>query len=372
MSKTDATPDQDLRHMRHALNVAARGLGNVAPNPAVGCVIVRDGLVVGHGWTQPGGRPHAETEALHQAGDAAEGAIAYVTLEPCAHHGKTPPCADALVAAGIATVFVAVTDPDPRTKGQGIACLRDGGLEVHVGLCEAEAAHLNRGFISTILRERPWVTLKLATSSDSMIARKSGTPQWITSEASRQHLHLMRARYDALISGIGTVLADDPEFTCRLPGLEQFTPLRVILDRQGRAPADSKLVGTADQGEIVIVTTDDGVDNLAAVQSVLGDGAIKNMGAEIDLEKVLKVLSKCRGFTRLMVECGTELATSFLAGEHVDEVAWFRAPSILGDDGIPALSGQSVEEALTKGGFQQINSQNIEQDVLETYVKAAY
>ena len=358
--------------MRHALLLAARGLGNVAPNPAVGCVIANGDIVLGHGWTQPGGRPHAETEALRQAGAAAKGATAYVTLEPCAHHGKTPPCADALIDAGIRAVFVALTDPDPRTAGQGIARMRGAGIAVNLGLCEAEAAHLNRGFIATIMRERPWVTLKLATSSDGMIAWKSGMPRWITGEASRARVHLMRARYDTLISGIGTVLADDPAFTCRLLGLEGCTPQRVIFDRQGRTPVDSKLLGTSDQGEIFIVTTDVGVKNLAPVQAKLGDDAIKNMGADTDIDKVLWDMSKFYASTRLMVECGTELATAFLDGDHVDEVAWFRAPSVLGDDGIPALAGQSVEQALAKGGFEQIKSEKIGQDVLETYVKAAY
>jgi diaminohydroxyphosphoribosylaminopyrimidine deaminase/5-amino-6-(5-phosphoribosylamino)uracil reductase len=358
--------------MRHALGLAARGLGNVAPNPAVGCVIARGNIILGHGWTQPGGRPHAETEALAQAGDAARGATAYVTLEPCAHHGKTPPCVDALIEAGIRTVFVAATDPDPRTAGQGVTRLQDAGIDVRQGLCEPEALHLNRGFISTINRQLPWVTLKLATSGDGMIAWKSGTPQWITSEASRKRVHLMRARYDALVSGIGTVLADDPAFTCRLPGLDHQTPQRVILDRQGRTPVNGKLVASADLAEVFIVTTDAGVANLAAVQAVLGDDAIKNMGEDIDIEKVLKEIAKYHASTRFMVECGTELATSMLAGGHVDEVAWFRAPSILGDDGIPALAGQSVEQALSAGGFAQIKSEKIVKDVLATYVKGAY
>ncbi len=358
--------------MRHALLLAARGLGNVARNPAVGCVIARDGIVLGHGWTQPGGRPHAETEALRQAGDAAKGATAYVTLEPCAHHSKTPPCADALIEAGIGAVFVAMSDPEPRTAGQGIARLTEAGIDVHVGLCEAEAAHLNRGFLSTIERERPWVTLKLATSTDGMIAWKSGTPQWITGEASRRRVHLMRAQYDTLISGIGTVLADDPEFTCRLPGLEDQTPQRVILDRRGRTPLDGKLIASADKAEVFIVTTDAGVDNLTAHEAALGDDAIKNMGDDIDIDKVLWAMMKFHASTRTMVECGTKLTTSLLDGGHVDEVAWFRAPSVLGDDGIPALSGKSVVQALSEGGFEQINSEKIEQDVLETYVKAAY
>ena len=358
--------------MRHALTIAQRGLGNVAPNPLVGCVLVKDDIIVGHGWTQPGGRPHAETEALRRAGPAARGATAYVTLEPCAHHGKTPPCASALIDAGVAHVHVAVVDPDPRTAGQGVQMLRDAGITVDVGMCDADAAYLNRGFFSKVQRELPWVTLKLATSGDGMIAWKSGTPQWITGAASRARGHLMRAQYDCLLSGIGTVLADDPAFTCRLPGLEKETPQRVILDRQGRTPADGKLVASASESDIFIVTTDTGAANLAGVQRALGDDAIKNMGADIDLAKVLWAMTKFHNVTRMMVESGAELATSFLADGLVDEVAWFRAPSVLGDDGIPALVGQTVDQALQAGGFTRRNSLQIDEDVLETYVKGAY
>ena len=369
---SDLATDLDTRHMRHALALASRGLGNVAPNPAVGCVIVADGVIVGRGWTQPGGRPHAEAEALKQAGNAAKGATAYVTLEPCAHTGKTPPCAEALVAAGVAHVFVAVTDPDERTSGQGIARLRDAGIMVDVGLCEAEAAFANRGFFCKVNSDRPWVTLKLATSADGMIAWKSGTPQWITGAQSRARGHLMRAQYDALISGIGTVLADDPEFTSRLPGLEGRTPQRVILDSKGRTPIDGKLMATADQGEVFIVTTDDGVDDLSGVAKLLGDDAIKNMGAEIDLGKILWAMAKFHDTTRMMVECGAALATSFLTSGLVDEVAWFKAPTVLGDDGIPALDGLTIDQALAKGAFQQVDSLNLGEDVLATYVKGAY
>ena len=363
----------DTNHMRHALGLASRGLGTVAPNPAVGCVIVKDGFVIGHGWTQPGGRPHAETEAINQAGEATKGATAYVTLEPCAHQGKTPPCADALIAAGIAHIHVAIEDPDPRTAGQGIEKLRAASIRVDVGLCEIEAAFLNRGFISKISRERPWVTLKLATSFDGMIAWSSGTPQWVTSPASRDRGHMMRARYDTLISGIGTVLADDPAFTCRLPGLEGRTPQRVVFDRQGRTPAGGKLIASADRGEIFIVTTEQGNVALGDVMNVLGEDAIKTMDDDdIDIEKVLRAMTKFYGTTRVMVECGAALATSFLAGNHVDEIAWFKAPSILGKEGITALNGLTIEEALADGGFNPVDSLKIGEDVLETFVKAAY
>lgn len=334
--------------MRHALALASRGLGNVAPNPSVGCVIVADGHIVGRGRTQPGGRPHAETEALRQAGEAAKGATAYVSLEPCAHIGETPSCANALIAAGIGRVVVAVEDPDPRTAGQGTVRLREAGIEVTTGVCEAEAKWANRGFMSTIQRKRPWVTLKLATSADGMIAWKYGTPQWITNDLSRKRGHLMRARYDALVTGSGTVLADDPSFTCRIPGLEGETPLRVVLDRRGQIELSGNLAATEVEGPIQIRRDDE------------------------SLEAMLNSLTEEDGVTRVMVECGAALATAFLAAGLVDEVAWFRASSVLGDDGVPGLVGITIEDALKEGGFQPWQSLQLGEDVLETFVKEAY
>ncbi|HQT72519.1 MAG TPA: bifunctional diaminohydroxyphosphoribosylaminopyrimidine deaminase/5-amino-6-(5-phosphoribosylamino)uracil reductase RibD, partial [Acidiphilium sp.] len=214
----------DLAPMRSALALARRGLGETAPNPSVGCVILRDGVVVGRGRTAPGGRPHAETEALAMAGEAARGATAYVTLEPCAHHGRTPPCADALIAAGIARVVIAMADPDPRTDGAGIARLRAAGIEVVEGVGAAEAAEINAGFTLRLRAGRPLVTLKLATSLDGQIATRTGESQWITGAAARQLGHALRGTHDAVMVGVGTVLADDPELTCRIEGF-RTTPL---------------------------------------------------------------------------------------------------------------------------------------------------
>ena len=210
----------DLGHMRAALALARRGLGRVAPNPAVGCILVRDGIVVGRGWTQPGGRPHAETEALRRAGAAAAGAVAYVTLEPCAHHGSTPPCADALIAAGVSRVVVAIEDPDPRVAGRGLARLTAAGISVETGVCADEAGRLNAGFLKRIEHGLPLVTLKLATSLDGKIATHAGESQWITGEDARARGHLLRAQTDAIMIGSGTAQIDNPLLTCRLPGLE--------------------------------------------------------------------------------------------------------------------------------------------------------
>ncbi len=231
----------DARHMRHALTLSERALGSVSPNPAVGCVIVRDGIVVGRGWTQRGGRPHAEVVALRQAGHAAKGATAYVTLEPCAHIGQTPPCANALIEAGVARVVATVEDPDPRVSGRGFAMLRAAEIAVETDVLRDEAAALNAGFFLRITKKRPLVSLKLAVSADGKIARAPGGDQWITGEEARAFGHLMRARNDAILAGIETVLADDPELTCRVPGLEDRSPLRVVLDSKLRLPMASKL-----------------------------------------------------------------------------------------------------------------------------------
>ena len=235
--------DQD--YLRRAIRLAMNGRGAVEPNPMVGCVIVKDGRVVGRGWTQPGGRPHAETEALRRAGAAATGATAYVSLEPCSHHGRTPPCAEALIAAGIARVVAAGEDPDPRVSGSGLARLRQAGIAIETGLCAEEAAELNAGFLCRVTKGRPLVTLKLATSLDGRIATATGQSRWITGPAARERAHLLRATHDAVLVGTGTALADDPLLTCRLPGLEHRSPVRIALDRTLRLPATLRLFAGA-------------------------------------------------------------------------------------------------------------------------------
>src|SRR5437773_406942 len=227
------------------LALARRGLGRVWPNPAVGCVIARDGRILGRGWTQPGGRPHAETEALARAGAAAHGATAYVSLEPCCHVGRTPPCADALIAAGLSRVVVALEDPDPRVAGGGLARVRAAGIAVEAGLCAAEAAEINAGFFQRVRLGRPLVTLKLATSLDGRIATASGESRWITGPAARERAHLLRAAHDAILVGTDTVIADDPQLTCRLPGLADHSPVRVVIDRQLRIPLDGQVFADA-------------------------------------------------------------------------------------------------------------------------------
>jgi diaminohydroxyphosphoribosylaminopyrimidine deaminase / 5-amino-6-(5-phosphoribosylamino)uracil reductase len=357
--------------MRAALALAARGLGRTWPNPAVGCVLVRDGVVVGRGWTQPGGRPHAEAEALARAGDAARGATAYVSLEPCAHTGKTPPCADALIAAGIGRVVVATEDPDPRVSGQGLARLREAGIAVATGLCSAEADELNAGFFLRVQHGRPLLSLKLATSLDGRIATRAGDSKWITGEAARRRAHLLRATHDAILVGTGTALADDPELTCRLPGLTAPSPVRVVLDRALRLPATSKLLATARDVSTWIVTAAGGDTTRRAALQQMGVELIDvpTASGHLDLRATLSALG-ARGITRVLAEGGSALAASLLREHLVDRVYWFRAAAIIGGDGVPAAQALGVERLADARMFSRVDMETLGADVLETYRRA--
>ncbi len=369
--KTDAAADS--WHMRAALGLAARALGQVAPNPAVGCVIVRDGRVVGRGFTQPGGRPHAETEALARAGEAARGATAYVSLEPCSHHGKTPPCADALVAAGVSRVVVAATDPDPRVSGRGIARLREAGIEVTEKVCEPEARALNEGFFRRIVEGRPMLTLKLATSLDGMIATRSGDSRWITGEEARRFGHLLRARHDALLTGIGTVMADDPILNCRIEGLERTHPIRVVVDTSLRTPLDSQLVRTARDIPLWLVTSERAAEQHGERYREAGAEILPVPAAAdgLDMDAVLRVLAG-RGVTRVLTESGRALAGSLLRAGLVDRIAWFRAPAVIGADGVSALQSLGITSVAAMPRFVPQERVALGQDVLETYRRSTY
>jgi diaminohydroxyphosphoribosylaminopyrimidine deaminase/5-amino-6-(5-phosphoribosylamino)uracil reductase len=362
----------DLAHMRAALALARRGLGNTWPNPAVGCVIVKDGRVVGRGWTQKGGRPHAETEALAQAGVTARGATAYVSLEPCSHHGKTPPCAEALIAAGIARVVSAVEDPDPRVSGRGLARLREAGIAVETGICTAEAAELNAGFFTRVSHGRPLVTLKLATSLDGRIATATGESRWITGPAARERAHLLRATHDAVLVGTGTALADDPELTCRLPGLEAHSPVRIVLDRRLRLPATMRLFSKTAQAPTWIAALGSSDPTRRAE---LAGGGVKIIAAKtddagkIDLAALLRQLGD-KGLTRLLVEGGGQLAAALLRQGLVDLLIWMRAPMAIGDDGLPAVAALGLEGLGGAPRFTLMSSETAGGDVIDTYRRA--
>lgn len=359
----------DMRYMAGALSLAERGLGTVWPNPAVGCVLVRAGRVVGRGWTQLGGRPHAESEALARAGSAAEGATAYVTLEPCAHHGKTPPCADALIEARVARVVAAMNDPDPRVSGRGVKCLEAAGIEVSVGTGGDLAAHLNAGFLKRIALGRPLVTLKQATSLDGRIATGSGESRWITGDLSRAYSHLLRARHDAILVGSGTALADDPALTCRLPGLEGRSPVRVVMDGRLRLPLSHQLLTGAGVVQTWIVTVT-GVDS-SREESYRAAGAeviavAPDFDGHPDALAMLKALGK-RGITRLLVEGGAHVAAALFGARLVDRLICFRAPSIIGGDGAPSTESFALDRLADAPTFVRQMVNELGGDLVETF-----
>lgn len=338
-----APTDADIRWMRMALSLAARGLGNVWPNPAVGCVIEHEGRVLGRGWTQPGGRPHAERMALDQAGDAARGATAHVTLEPCAHHGKTPPCADALKAAGVARVNIAIGDPDPRVAGRGIAGLRAAGIAVATGILAEEARRQQRGFLTRVLLGRPMVTLKLASSLDGRIATAGGESQWITGPEARRRVHALRLSHDAVLVGGGTARDDDPLLTVR--GLGEVTqPVRVVASALLDLPPEGALAASARQVPLWLCHGPRA--DKARIKAFTDRGAIcvavPETGARLDLAGLLRALG-ARGLTRVFCEGGGQFAGSLLRAGLVDELHGFGAGVAIGAEGRPALGELGLE-----------------------------
>jgi diaminohydroxyphosphoribosylaminopyrimidine deaminase/5-amino-6-(5-phosphoribosylamino)uracil reductase len=369
--KTQASKEADRRFMQLALALGRRGLGRASPNPAVGAIVVRDGVIVGRGWTQPGGRPHAEPEALKRAGDAARGATLYVTLEPCSHFGKSPPCADAIIAAGIARVVASIGDPNPEVAGQGFAKLRAAGIAVDVGLGATEATHDHAGHIRRIRDRRPHVILKLAVSSDDKIAAAGGKTVAITGEASKTRVHLLRAQSDAILVGIGTVLADDPLLTCRLPGMEARSPVRVVLDRALRILGSSLLMQSARQTPLWLMTSETSEAAAAARLGAAGAQVIRVRATanSLDLPSVLHALSE-RGITRLMVEGGARVASSFVAAGLVDEIWLLRGPAIVGADGVSALDAMPLSAITRSPAFKVRASETLGNDYLTIYERA--
>jgi diaminohydroxyphosphoribosylaminopyrimidine deaminase/5-amino-6-(5-phosphoribosylamino)uracil reductase len=361
----------DRGHMRTALALARRGLGTVWPNPAVGCVIVKDGKVVGRGLTQPGGRPHAETEALAMAGDLARGSTVYVTLEPCAHHGKTPPCAEALIMAGVARVVVAVSDPDERVAGKGIGMLTAAGVKVVEGMLEDEAAEINAGFFLRVAEGRPLITLKLASSLDGRIATHSGESKWITGDAARAAAHLLRAETDVIMVGSGTALHDDPDLTCRLPGMAERSPVRVVVDGRLRLPLTSRLVATANDVPTWVITLEHNESSRRHAFEDAGVDLIEvapGLDGSIDLDLAMGALGDS-GVTRVLVEGGAHLAAALLRADLVDRLVWFRAPRMIGGDGLAAAVAFGVDHLTQTPRFQRVDLKPVGDDVMETYIR---
>ncbi len=363
----------DERWMRLALSLGRRTRGVTAENPAVGCVIVRDGHLVGAGWTSPGGRPHGETNALAMAGEAAGGATAYVTLEPCNHHGSTPPCSGALVASGVARVVIACVDPDPRVAGQGMATLRRAGIVVETGVLEEEARRDLAGFISRKTHGRPHVMLKLAMSADGKIAAERGRPTRITGPQSRDRVHLMRAASDAIMVGVSTVLADDPSLTCRLPGLGDRSPVRVVSDSRLTIPLESQLVQTARRVPLWVLTCAHAdrarANQLEAAGATLIYCAATHDG-KVDLHEAMLRLGG-RGINVVMAEGGAHMARALLEAGLIDEVNLFAAPGQLGPHGLDALAGMSLSHVTDGINFTRVNKETLGDDTLAQYLRPA-
>jgi diaminohydroxyphosphoribosylaminopyrimidine deaminase/5-amino-6-(5-phosphoribosylamino)uracil reductase len=332
--------EDDARWMGEALALAGRALGSTWPNPAVGCVIVRDGRVVGRGATARGGRPHAETLALRDAGPAAEGATAYVTLEPCAHERSDGPCARALARAGVARVVVALGDPDPRVDGRGIDILREAGVAVEVGCREAEARELAAGYLKRVRTGLPWLSLKLAWSLDGRIATAGGESKWITGEAARSEGHRLRASHDAIMVGSGTALADDPLLTCRVPRLEDHQPVRVVVDRRLRLPATSRLAATAREVPVWVLAGAEADQRRAADLAERGVEILRPTG---DGAAAALAALGGRGITRVLAEGGAGLAAALLRERLVDRLYLFEAPLLLGAEGLAGVGYLGVE-----------------------------
>lgn len=356
--------DDDERFMAAAIRLSRWHLGATGANPSVGCVIVRDRVIVGRAVTARGGRPHAETQALAEAGEAARGSTAYVTLEPCSHHGRTPPCAEALIAHGVGRVVVAATDPDPRVSGRGLGMLADAGIEVTSGVLEAEAEIQLEAYMNRQRRNRPQVTLKLAVSADGMIGRHGEGQVAITGREARAQSHILRAESDAILVGIGTVLADDPELTCRLPGLEDRSPVRVVLDRRLETPLSSRLVRGIGQGHPLLIAA-------APEADAQRRAALEASGAELldldgpDYQILLEALA-ARGLSSLIVEGGRRAATAFLAQGLVDRIMLFVSDVVVGAGGIASpVAADAIPE-----GFTLRSSARFGADRLLEYMKA--
>lgn len=356
----------DARYMALALSLGRRGLGKTWPNPAVGAVIVKNGVIVGRGWTQAGGRPHAEVEALKQARRAAHGATLYATLEPCSHTGKSPPCADAIIKAGIKRVVSAIEDPNPEVAGQGHARLRGKGIAVDIGLGADAARRAHAGHITRIQKSRPHVTLKLALSADNKVGLAGRKPVQLTGEAARERVFMMRAQSDAILVGIGTVLSDNPALTCRLPGMMERSPLRVVLDSKLRIPLSVAVMSTVRDTPTWIFTSQKA--SPIAEDILLQKGAkvfrVDEQNGRLDLDAVLKTLSE-QGITRLMVEGGPTVAASLVAADLVDEAVLLRADKIVGEGGIGPLEGMPLSK-LTQGMVSR-GVDHIGADTLETF-----
>jgi diaminohydroxyphosphoribosylaminopyrimidine deaminase/5-amino-6-(5-phosphoribosylamino)uracil reductase len=360
-------PDVDARLMMAALSLARRGLGLCAPNPAVGALVVKDGVIVARGWTAPGGRPHAETEALRAAGDRARGATLYVTLEPCSHHGVTAPCAEAIVEAGIARVVGALEDPDPRVAGRGYQLLTDAGIKVARGICAEAALRANLGHVLRVTRNRPMVSLKLALTADGFAAGARGEPRLsITGAAANGYVHMLRALHDAILVGAGTARDDDPLLTVRLPGLTARKPLRVVLDSNLNLRSGSRLVETAGAFPTLAIAGKGAPASEAARLAKAGVEVVfapRDAAGRADLRAALELLA-ARGVTRVFCEGGPTLANALIGGGFADEVIRLTSPNRLGRNGRAGLDGDSLAALADPARYCSVQTRRLGDDDL--------
>ncbi|MCC6982681.1 MAG: bifunctional diaminohydroxyphosphoribosylaminopyrimidine deaminase/5-amino-6-(5-phosphoribosylamino)uracil reductase RibD [Bauldia sp.] len=375
MTQGAVDPALDRRFMAAALRLGRRNLGRTYPNPAVGALVVRfeDGAprVVGRGWTGVGGRPHAEAFALAMAGSAAKGATVYVTLEPCVHVGRGEPCTHALIAAGVGRVVTTMADPDPRTAGEGHELLRNAGIEVTTGVLEREGRIAHAGHLSRLANQRPLVTLKLGISADGMIGTRAGDRMMITGKAAFDRVQTLRAEYDAVMIGVGTALVDDPRLTVRQPGLEDRSPIRVVLDTNARLPLNSKLVQSAGEKPLWLI-----VSSEAPAER---KNALANAGVEVievgtgsgglAIADALTALSE-RGITRVLAEGGAKIAASLVSNDLTQEVILIRAPVVVGPDGIRALAGLALSAVERSPRYQLVDESMVGEDNFRRYLRA--
>jgi diaminohydroxyphosphoribosylaminopyrimidine deaminase/5-amino-6-(5-phosphoribosylamino)uracil reductase len=358
--------------MRAALALARRSLGRTWPNPAVGCVIVKDGRVVGRGRTQDGGRPHAEIIALEQAGAASRGATVYVTLEPCSHHGKSPPCADALVKAGVAKVISAMEDPYPEVNGRGHALLKAAGVAIEVGEGATEAAEINAGFLMRVRAGRPLFHLKMASSLDGRIATPAGESKWITGEQARAHGHHLRATHDAILIGANTASADDPELVTRLPGLEQYSPIRIVLDSKAALSPTSKLATTAKNVPVWLLCTSVAPKEARETLRAKGVDIVEiaaDANGRVDVAKATEELGK-RGLTRVLIEGGGEVTAAFLGANLVDRITAYRAGLLMGGDSRSAVGPLGLARLGSAPRFTLLAGRTVGGDTVESWQRA--
>lgn len=360
----EAMEMQQEEYMQQALELAAYAKGRTSPNPLVGAVIVKDGRVVGQGWHRKAGTEHAEVHALRQAGELAKGATVYVTLEPCSHYGRTGPCSKALIEAGVKNVVIAMRDPNPLVAGKGIKMLEDAGIEVSIGVLEAAAKKLNEVFLKWIMTKQPFVVMKTAMTLDGKIATATGKSQWISNAASRKRVHELRDLYDGILVGIGTVLADDPSLTVRLPDGSGKNPLRIIVDSKARTPLTAKVVCDGAARTLIAVTASAPPDRIAALRAAGVEVLIVNEGEKVDLRQLLAELGR-RNITGVFVEGGATINYSLLQKQLVDKVYSFIAPKMVGGRTAPTpVGGDGVAELSEAFSLQAVETELLAGDIL--------